>query len=241
MGARDNNCILMFVKSPTAGQVKTRLAAEIGEDAAVGLYRAFVEDMLATVEKLDATFRLCFYPPEAKSLFLEWLGEQHSYIPQTGDDLGGRLKNAFADAFEQGFSKVFAIGSDSPDLPESFLRQAFEELDSHDAVVGPSSDGGYYLIGFSARSFAPEAFDGIAWSTSAVFAQTRMKLKTRGLNVHLLPQWHDVDTRSDLDGLVARNENTSFGSSRTSTFIRKARSRISPGIGECNDWHRDDR
>ena len=234
MSTQDSNCILMFVKSPTAGQVKTRLAAEIGEGAAVGLYRCFVEDLISTVGTLDVGLRLCFHPPETKSLFLQWLGEQHGYIPQTGDDLGERLKNAFVDAFEQGFSKVVAIGSDSPDLPASFLREAFEELDSHDAVVGPSSDGGYYLIGFSEDSFVPGAFDGIAWSTSAVLSQTRMKLKMHGLGVHLLPQWHDVDTCSDLDGLTARNENTSFGLSRTFAFIRKAENQTPETRGECD-------
>ena len=226
MSAQDSNCIVMFVKSPTAGEVKTRLAAEIGEGATVGLYKCFVEDLISTVGTLDVGLRFCFHPPEAKSLFLQWLGEQHSYIAQTGDDLGERLKNAFVDAFEQGYSKVVAIGSDSPDLPASFLREAFEGLDSHDAVVGPSSDGGYYLIGFSADSFAPGAFDGIAWSTSAVLGQTRMKLKMHGLGVHLLPQWYDVDTRSDLDGLVTRNEDTKFGLSRTLAYIREAELRV---------------
>ena len=226
MSAQDSNCIVMFVKSPTAGEVKTRLAAEIGEGATVGLYKCFVEDLISTVGTLDVGLRLCFHPPEAKSLFLQWLGEQHSYIAQTGDDLGERLKNAFVDAFEQGYSKVVAIGSDSPDLPASFLREAFEGLDSHDAVVGPSSDGGYYLIGFSADSFAPGAFDGIAWSTAAVCSQTQMRLNSRGLGVHLLPQWHDVDTRSDLDGLIARNDNTKFGLSGTFAFIREAELRV---------------
>jgi rSAM/selenodomain-associated transferase 1 len=222
MIAQDSNCILLFVKSPIKGQVKTRLAVDIGEDAAVGLYKCFVEDVVSTVEGFDATFRFYFHPPEAKSHFQQWLGEQHSYIPQAGNGLGERLKNAFIDAFDQGFSKVIAIGSDSPDLPESFLREAFEKLESHDAVIGPSSDGGYYLIGFSENSFVSEAFDSIAWSTSAVFDQTQMRLKTHQLNVHLLPQWHDVDTYSDLDDLAARNENTSFGLSRTLAFIRKA-------------------
>ena len=226
MSAQDSNCIVMFVKSPTAGQVKTRLAAEIGKDAAVGLYKCFVEDLISTVGTLDVGLRLCFHPPETKLLFLQWLGEQHGYIPQKGDDLGERLKNALTDAFEQGFSKVVAIGSDSPDLPASFLRQAFEGLDSHDAVVGPSSDGGYYLIGFSADSFAPGAFDGIAWSTSAVFSQTQRVLKAHGLGVHVLPQWHDVDTPADLYGLIARNENTSFAFSRTLAYIRKAELRV---------------
>ncbi|MHC4116147.1 MAG: TIGR04282 family arsenosugar biosynthesis glycosyltransferase [Planctomycetota bacterium] len=221
MNTDRSNCILLFVKSPITGKVKTRLAAEIGHEAAIGLYTCFVEDLVAMVEEFGGALRLCFDPPEAKSDLLQWLGEQYSYSPQEGDELGEKLKNAFAAAFAQGFSKVVAIGSDSPDLPEDFLRQAFEQLESHDAVIGPSSDGGYYLIGFSAGSFVGEAFDNIAWSTSAVCDQTQMRLRTLELNVHLLPLWHDVDTRSDLESLAARNENTSFGLSRTFAFIRK--------------------
>jgi rSAM/selenodomain-associated transferase 1 len=211
----------LFVKSPATGRVKTRLAAEIGQEAAVGLYRCFVEDLVAMVEKFGGAFRLCFHPPEAKSDLLQWLGEQYSYSPQEGDGLGERLKNAFAAAFAQGFSNVVAIGSDSPDLPGEFLRQAFEQLESHDAVIGPSSDGGYYLIGFSEDSFVGEAFYDIAWSTSAVCDQTQMRLRAYELSVHVLPLWHDVDTRADLESLAARNENTSFGLSRTFAFIRK--------------------
>ena len=221
MDAQESKCILLFLKSPVAGHVKTRLASEIGEEAAAGLYKCFVEDLISTVEQSGTAFRLCFHPREAKSHFQEWLGDRYNYCPQSGSGLGERLKSAFIEAFEQGFSKVVAIGSDSPDLPGDFLRQAFEELDSHDAVIGPSSDGGYYLIGFSENSFVKEAFDSIAWSTSAVCDQTRMRLRMYELNVHLLPQWHDVDTRADLDGLAARNKNTSFGLSRTSTFMRK--------------------
>lgn len=222
MDAQEGNCILLFVKSPVPGHVKTRLAAEIGEEAATGLYKCFVEDLISTVEQSGVAFRLCFYPSEVKSHFQKWLGDQYSYLPQSGNGLGERLKNAFAEAFEQGFSKVIAIGSDSPDLPENFLRQAFEGLDCHDVVIGPSSDGGYYLIGFSESTFVGEAFDNIAWSTSAVCDQTRMKLRMCELDVHLLPGWYDVDTLADLEGLAARNENTSFGLSRTFDFMRKA-------------------
>lgn len=222
MRTRSDNCILLFVKSPVAGEVKTRLAFEIGDDAAAGLYRCFVEDLLSTVENLDVKLNLCFHPPEAMSQIQRWLGDRYAYRPQRGDDLGSRLKDALKGAFEEGLSKVVAIGSDSPDLPEAFLREAFDELESYDAVIGPTSDGGYYLIGFSQGSFLEEAFDDIAWSTSAVCDQTLARLKTHGLNVHLLPPWHDVDTRADLDGLVARTGNGPFSSSRTFGLIRRS-------------------
>ena len=226
MNTRSNNCILLFVKSPMAGKVKTRLAAEIGQEATVGLYKCFVEDLLSMIENVDSRLRLCFHPPEAMSQVQQWLGDRYSYRPQRGDDLGSRLKNAFAGAFEDGFSKVVAIGSDSPDLPEEFLREAFDKLESHDAVIGPASDGGYYLIGFSEDSFVTEAFDDIAWSTSTVCDQTRTRLTAQGLNIHLLPLWHDVDRQSDLDRLVARNGNSPFGKSKTLDLIRRFGSKI---------------
>ena len=215
------NCLLLFIKSPIKGQVKTRLAAETGGDFAVELYKCFVEDIISLAENLDVHLEVCFCPANRKTTFSEWLGEQHCYRAQTGNNLGERLKNAFENAFEEGFTNVVAIGSDSPDLPEEFLRLAFKELESHDAVIGPGSDGGYYLIGFSRTSFLPVAFDGIAWSTSAVCKQTVEILKRHKLKMYLLPEWHDVDTRSDLEKLIARNKDTAFVQSKTAAFIRK--------------------
>jgi rSAM/selenodomain-associated transferase 1 len=215
------NCLLLFVKSPIKGQVKTRLAAETGGDFAVELYKCFVEDIISLADNLDAHLEVCFCPANRKTTFSEWLGEQHCYRAQTGNNLGERLKNAFENAFEEGFTNVVAIGSDSPDLPEEFLRLAFKELESHDAVIGPGSDGGYYLIGFSRASFLPVTFDGIAWSTSAVCKQTVEILKRHKLKMYLLPEWHDVDTRSDLEKLITRNKDTAFVQSKTAAFIRK--------------------
>ena len=220
MGLHNNSCILLFAKSPVKGQVKTRLAAETGQDFAVGLYKCFVEDVLGFIEDVGVPLRLCFHPPNAKSDFLEWLGERDFFRPQTGDDLGERMKNAFENAFAEGFSKVVAIGSDSPDLPGDFLREALGALESHEAVVGPSSDGGYYLIGFSRASFLPEAFAGIAWSTSAACAQTLALLERHGRSTHFLPEWHDVDTAADLDLLLLRMGNTPLERSRTCRYLR---------------------
>jgi len=226
MDNRSTNCILLFVKSPVAGKVKTRLAVEIGAETALELYKCFVEDLVSMIENVDSGFQLCFHPPDAMPQVKQWLGDQHSYMPQKGRDLGEKMKNALALTLDEGFTKVVTIGSDIPDLPEEFLRQAFARLDSFDAVIGPSSDGGYYLIGFSSNSFLAEAFDDVAWSTSDVFSQTLEKLKSHGLTVHLLPQWHDVDTQADLDDLVARIGNGHFSSSKTFDLIRRFKSQM---------------
>ena len=224
MSTQSNNCIIFFVRAPEAGKVKTRLAAEIGEDAAIGLYNCFVEDLLTTIENVDGGLRLLFQPFDAGTQLRSWLGDRHTYCPQKGDDLGEKMKNAFKDAFKEGFCKVVLIGSDIPDLPADFLPRAFTGLDSSDAVIGPSSDGGYYLIGFTRDSFAAEVFDGITWSTSAVFKQTLAKLKSCGLRVCQLPLWYDVDTRADLDDLIARTGDGPFNSSRTFALLRRSES-----------------
>ncbi len=213
------NCLLLFAKSPIKGQVKTRLAAEKGEDFTVELYKHFVEDMIYLVNNLGVHLKLCFYPPHTRLNFSEWLGEQYCYSPQVGDDLGERLSNAFDSAFEEDFSNVVAIGSDSPDLPVHYLKESFEALAKHDTVIGPSNDGGYYLIGFSKEGFIPEVFENIAWSTNSVFEQSEIILKRHGRKVYLLPLWHDVDTIEDLKSLISRTRNTAFEKSKTYSYL----------------------
>jgi rSAM/selenodomain-associated transferase 1 len=214
-----DNCVLFFVKYPLQGQVKTRLAAELGEEVIVALYKYFVLDVLSTIRRLNVPFRICFHPESAKDKMKGWLGEQYAYIAQEGSNLGQRMKNALAHTFEENYSRAILVGSDSPDLPIDFLIQAMQSLESHHAVIGPSSDGGYYLIGFSKAHFLPDAFDGISWSTENVFQQTIDVLEGHSSNVHILPQWFDVDTPVDLRELIVRNRNTVFSNSKTFAYL----------------------
>ena len=214
-----NTCLLLFVKSPIKGQVKTRLAAETDGDFEVELYKCFVDDMISLVENFDVHLEICCYPVNMKSAFSEWLGEQHCYKPQTGNNLGEKLRNAFGNAFEEGFSNVVAIGSDSPDLPVNYLTESFEVLAEQDTVIGPANDGGYYLIGFSKEGFIPEVFDNISWSTDSVFEQTVSILKQHDRKMHLLPLWYDVDTIEDLKSLLLRTRNTAFEKSKTYSYL----------------------
>lgn len=230
MSPYKHRCLLLFAKSPIKGQVKTRLAVETGADLAAELYKCFVEDLISIIENLDVQLTLCFYPPNAKLSFLEWLGEQHCYKPQIGNNLGERLRNAFDNAFEEGFSNVFAIGSDSPDLPVHYLIESFEALPAHDAVIGPANDGGYYLIGFSKEGFISDVFDNIFWSTDSVFEQTVSILKRHGRTVYLLPSWHDVDTIADLKSLLLRTKNTVFEKSKTNLYLRAGGSWSKPDV-----------
>jgi rSAM/selenodomain-associated transferase 1 len=209
-----------------AGRVKTRLAEQFGSNAAADLYRNFVTVILATLKSLDANIKIVFAPPDSKDQFQQWLGKKYSYIPQVGQDLGQRMKNAFFQAFSEGFKDVIVIGSDSPDLPAEYLELAFTALNTNDVVIGPSSDGGYYLIGFARDAFLPEAFDRTSWSSDKVLEQTIDKLRQHKQKVCLLPQWYDVDTLKDLNKFVKRNRNTPISKSSTLDLIEKIEKQI---------------
>jgi rSAM/selenodomain-associated transferase 1 len=227
-----DTCILCFVKYPEKGQVKLRLAVDLDDDVVVELYRNFVLDVVSILKKLDTQFYLFFSPLNTKKKFREWLGSSYSYVPQEGNDLGERMKNSFSYAFAEGFHRVILVGSDSPDLPGDFLRNAIVELQTHDMVLGPSSDGGYYLIGFRDDTFLPSVFDGISWSSSTVYQETMTKIKTAGRSLSLLPAWSDVDIISDLKNLVRRNRNTAFKSSHTISYLRRNKIMVDEDDGE---------
>lgn len=220
MNEASEKCILLFVKHPVAGKVMTRLAEHIGQDVATDLYKSFVADILTTLHTLSVNFKIVFYPPDAEKKFQRWLGEEYSYIRQTGKDLGQRMKNAFLKAFSNGLDKVILIGSDIPDLPAEYLELGFKALETNDVVLGPSSDGGYYLIGFVKEAFLPNVFEGITWSSADVFEQTLHILKQHTRRVYLLPQWQDVDTLTDLKSLLRRNRNTAFQKSATISYLK---------------------
>ena len=197
----DDRCLLFFIKNPEIGKVKTRLASAVGHEMAVKLYKRFLLEMLSTLNRGTFLFYLCFYPADALEELRNWLGEEYLYIPQRGEDLGERMKNGFTEALAMNFKRVVLIGSDIPGLPLAFIEEAFRSLEEKDAVIGPSLDGGYYLIGFKDKKFSPQAFKGIPWSTERVFEETMKILKREGLMVHTLQPRRDIDTIEDLKNL----------------------------------------
>jgi rSAM/selenodomain-associated transferase 1 len=213
-------CILLFVKYPKKGEVKHRLSKTLPQEITVELYRNFVLDTLATLKKLHTPVFICCYPPDTFQKIQDWLGTTYHYIPQEGKDLGQRMKHCFEYAFEQGYRRVVLMGTDSPDLPVEFLSNALS-LRTHDVVLGPAVDGGYYLIGFQNTTFVAEAFEGISWSTPAVFEDTLEKIKNASRTISLLPVWSDIDTGDDLRKMIQRTKNTAFKSSHTISYIRQ--------------------
>lgn len=213
-------CIVIFVRSPDKGTVKTRLTAVLDQDTVVELYRRFVLDLLGTLSHGNFGLRICFYPAGAKRKVADWLGEGYVYAAQRGRDLGERLENAFLAAFAEGFRRVVIIGSDSPDLPGEILEEAVRSLALKDVVIGPSIDGGYYLIGFNADRFLTKVFRGIDWGTPTVFQRTMGVLSRHSYDVRVLRQWRDIDTYEDLVAFVREHELTPAGRLLTLDFLR---------------------
>lgn len=191
--------ILFFVKYPEPGTVKTRLAAVLGAERAADIYRQLVR---AVILQLPSATNLivCFDPPERAPEIAAWLqfpaGERVvSFVPQARGNLGARLEHAFAHAFAQGYERVLVVGSDCVEINPPLFTEAWQSLESHDVVVGPSHDGGYYLLGLKQPS--PALFRGVSWSTDAVLAQTRARAATAGWRLHELVRLHDVDEPED--------------------------------------------
>ena len=226
----DEHCVIMFVKSPERGMVKSRLAAALREDVVLDLYKCFVSDTMEMLAQGGYPLIIFFYPPESGQRIRQWLGDEHTLLPQSGNDLGERMKNAFKTVFSQGLSSALLIGSDSPDLPGLIIDEALISLKDHDAVVGPSYDGGYCLIGFRADTFLPCAFDKIPWSTPEVFVQTLDILGKADYRVHILPKWRDIDTHDDLKAFYYDNRVSSFAKSLTIKYMEHNKSEISGSI-----------
>ena len=195
--------VLVFVKAPVPGLVKTRLARSVGDATAAALYAAFGLDMIRSLVESGLQVHVVFAPESPQSVYEDWLGRGYSMFPQQGDDLGERMADAFRHVFAQGAERAVLVGSDLPEMPPERVVDALTVLRGSAAVFGPAGDGGYYLAGFSKEGFEPRLFQGIAWSTDAVYSQTLKRMQELGVNAEELPVQRDVDTGEDLERLAA--------------------------------------
>ena len=200
-------CVIVFAKNPIPNEVKTRLIPPLSPEQAATLYTAFLTDWCEALAELsDVDLVIAYTPAEAQPDLQALIGNDAIYIPQVGIDLGERLTSATQWAAEHGWTKILLVGSDSPTLPISYISQALTLLDSRNIVIGPSTDGGYYLISFSAEALAttiPHVFENIAWSTAEVFQQTVARICAAEATFGLLPPWYDIDRAEDLAFLQA--------------------------------------
>jgi len=185
----------VFLKYPEPGRVKTRLAVALGAESSAEVYRALAEQVLSQTGPLKRRYERTLFvtPEEGLDEFRRWLPNER-IVPQRGDSLGERMAAAIGTLL---MSSDFAvvIGSDIPDLDESHIISAFDVLASHDLVIGPAEDGGYYLVGM--KRLCGQLFEGIAWSSSSVLANTCTKANMLELSYGLLPKLMDIDTAED--------------------------------------------
>jgi rSAM/selenodomain-associated transferase 1 len=194
----------LFAKQPRAGHVKTRLAAAWSPEAAAAVAETFLLDTLDRLSRFAGERVLAFAPPHAHDYFQQVVRERFRLLPQAEGDLGARMAAFFAGQFADGAESVVLLGTDSPTLPFTFVEQAFRELHGADVVLGPATDGGYYLIGCA--RWVPSLFEAISWGTSRVLWESIGRLADSEWRLALLPPWYDVDTLDDwqmLQGHIA--------------------------------------
>lgn len=185
--------LIIFVKNPILGKVKTRLAATLGHEKALEIYQVLLQRTFNVTITLSVN-KAVYYSDYIQEDI--WSPPFYDKYVQSGNGLGDRMHHAFNQGFEGGFEQVCIIGSDCYELTEEIIQQAFEKLDSTDVVIGPAEDGGYYLLGM--KALHTSFFQGKNWSTNSVLSDTLNNIKDSGLTVALLPELTDVDDEKDL-------------------------------------------
>lgn len=193
-GSTGENILLIFAKNPERGRVKTRLAESVGEEKALEIYQQLLKITKSITDKLTCNRQVWY------SDFIEdediWSTGDYEKKLQKGSDLGERMKKAFRQAFASSYEKVIIIGSDCAALTPEIINQGFDLLEKKEVVIGPSQDGGYYLLGM--REFHPRLFDDMTWSTASVYENTLTRIRELGLKYENLPELNDIDTELDL-------------------------------------------
>lgn len=190
-----------MMKAPRPGLVKTRLVPPLSQNEAALLATCFAQDVVNRVLRLIGDVIIAYYPVDSRAELEPILPVQVTWVEQRGEDLGSRLNEVSIKAYSQGFSPIVFVGTDSPTLPDSFISAAIDSLtaEESDVVLGPTEDGGYYLIGLNRPS--SELLEGVAWSSSRTYTETAANAARLRMRLLELPLWYDVDTPTDLERL----------------------------------------
>lgn len=193
--------VIIFAKYPEPGQVKTRIAKSMGSDFAFELYVAMLGDLIGKLideDSIDCHFFV--YPPSGAGAFADMFAlDKKKVHPQIGEDLGERMLRSFIDRFTNGAEVAVCIGTDIPGLTIGHIEKAFDALSENGAVLGPSVDGGYYLIGFRKADITDRVFREMTWSTSDVFMETIYRLGSLGISFEVVGTLRDMDDITDFE------------------------------------------
>jgi uncharacterized protein len=193
--------LILMAKQPSVGRTKTRLCPPLSLAEAAAFYEAMLLDTLALAGSLTEAQLAAAVTPAAAQEYFETITPPGTLVyPVEGENLGECLLKTMQTAFNAGFKKVLVLNTDGPSLPQPYLIQALEFLETNDLVLGPGQDGGYYLIGMKCPH--PQIFQDISWSTDQVLEQSLARANSLGLSTALTPSWYDVDTVVDAARLV---------------------------------------
>lgn len=192
------NILIVFVKYPEPGKVKTRIARDLGAHRAAEIYSRIAMRTIENVSMPDIHETVIYFdPPDGEKEVRLWLGiDDVNYEPQSGGTIGDRMSNAFERVFSGGAEKAVLVGSDVPEITGGTINDAFKLLEETDVVIGPAADGGYYLLGL--KKFEPFLFSGIEWGTSLVLERTLDRIKEKNLSHKTLDTLKDVDSIDDI-------------------------------------------
>ena len=191
MKAKKQNLLIIFIRNPELGKVKTRIAKTVGDEHAFTIYKALVEVTEKATSKIKVDKRIYF----SDTIVDEKWSNNYKAV-QKGADLGERMSNAFHDGFNDGYAEIVLIGSDLPKITKNIINKGFGSLKQKEVVFGPAEDGGYYLVGMS--KFHQCIFENKAWSTSNLLENTLKELKQKKIGVSLIETLNDIDTFEDL-------------------------------------------
>jgi rSAM/selenodomain-associated transferase 1 len=196
--------LILFAKDPVAGQVKTRLSSLLDNSTTLSLYHHFLRDSIEKICSVTGVDRFIGIASDPQTSYFEDVSRSHpiQLFLQEGDNLGERMRRAFDDRFMEGYERVVIIGADSPTLPTAYIKQALQSQKK--VVIGPSTDGGYYLIGMQSK--VTDIFEGVHWGSDQVLSETLGVLKGQRSEAELLPVWYDVDLPEDLRFLKTHME-----------------------------------
>jgi len=205
MTKTQTKAIVLFARDPVAGKVKTRLSPFLSQDLILELYTRFLNDSVQKIYRVAGADRFIGVTPADSSGYFSRMNTEYplEIFIQEGKDLGAKMLNTFRARFDEGYERVVIIGSDSPSLPVAYIGTALNS--DKDLTIGPSTDGGYYLIGMYRR--AVDVFSGgIDWGSDKVLTQTLERVQKCGNSLELLPPWYDVDRADDLQFLKTHLE-----------------------------------
>ncbi len=197
--------LIIFAKLPRPGEVKTRLGSALGMEKAASIYDELARhafDLGTHLKSIGVSVYLFFDPQADEDSVRQWVRHSFFYSPQDGTTLGDRMRNAFDRTFRDGAASTVIIGTDVPGLSNHIVEQSFGLLEVHDLVIGPATDGGYYLLGMHPPT--KDLFTGVAWSTNTVFPETVSKAHELALSVATLQELMDIDHEEDYTMYLGR-------------------------------------